>query len=640
MLNKFSKFSIQRPGRILRTIIFFVLFYLYLWLVIDLRLIYHCGGVLEDFPVFFCDITFFREFLPHPGGLVEYFCAFLSQFLKIGWTGAAIITLQAWLIFICTRILFRAINIHRFCWTGFIPPILILINYTQYAFNMTIAAALLTALIFACIYLKAIRKNMLFRAIFFVFLSIVLYVIAGGAYLVFAALCAVYELLFVRKWQMGILCLLSSIVIPYIGGVLVFGAGIWNAFFALTPFALDIGYYQEHGRISVIFYILYLVVPLVILGSAFGRIFIRMPGALSRNSNVATKKAKKNRRKKFSKPAGRVYSWYADRVIFRWLVETLVLFAVSGAVIFIYYDKELKAGFEVPYHIHNKKWSKVLKSSRYNITSYLGIHAVNQALYHTGKLGYDMFVYPQHPDMLFLPTKGACSKWRIFEAFIELGFLNMAEHNLAETMEMIGERPIILRRMAVINMAKGNIDAAKVYLEALRKTMFDSKWADEYLGKIDSDPTLTDDKKIQQLRSVMMGKDYGFTFVEIEEMLQNLLQKNKQNQMAFEYLMTWYLLTAQIDKLVANLHRLNDFDYPQIPRLYEEAVLLYTFKTQREVDLHERKISAESRQRHKDFMRLYFSYAGNKQAARASLQKDYSDSYFFYIFYGASLVEK
>lgn len=82
-------------GAAIRSVIFFLLFYLYFWLVVDLRLLYEGGGVITNFPAFFTGWTFFRGFLSRPGGLVEYLSALLSQLFYYSWAGALVVTLQA-----------------------------------------------------------------------------------------------------------------------------------------------------------------------------------------------------------------------------------------------------------------------------------------------------------------------------------------------------------------------------------------------------------------------------------------------------------------------------------------------------------------------------------------------------------------
>jgi len=119
----------------------------------------------------------------------------------------------------------------------------------------------------------------------------------------------------------------------------------------------------------------------------------------------------------------------------------------------------------------------------------------------------------------------------------------------------------------------------------------------------------------------------------------HLLKKNRKNKMAFEYLMARYLLDAKLDDFIRNLYRLNDFNYPEIPRLYEEAIL-YMLNGGKAVNLHGRLISIDSQRRFTDFINIYSRYKGNKHAAFKKLKNKYGDSYLFYSLYGFSGAEK
>jgi hypothetical protein len=138
-----------------------------------------------------------------------------------------------------------------------------------------------------------------------------------------------------------------------------------------------------------------------------------------------------------------------------------------------------------------------------------------------------------------------------------------------------------------------------------------------------------------------MDKDYGFTsFKNIELTLLQLLEKNRQNRMAFEYLMSWYLLNGRLDKFVQNLNRLDDFSLSQFPRLYEEAVLIYVVSARKPVNLYGREVSIESRQRFERFNQVLNKYGKDKDAAFKKLVKDYWNSYLFYYVYGRQKTEK
>ncbi|UCF43513.1 MAG: hypothetical protein JSV99_00890, partial [Planctomycetota bacterium] len=279
----------------------------------------------------------------------------------------------------------------------------------------------------------------------------------------------------------------------------------------------------------------------------------------------------------------------------RWSIQSCLLFAIAGAAVFISHDNKLKALFEVDYYACHRAWPQVLTAARHNTQTYFVIHAVNRALYHTGRLAFDMFAYPQHPDTLLLTADEHISAhWKRFDTYLDLGLINMAEHDATHSLEILGDRPLLLQRLALINMVKANSDAARSYLGALSKTLFYSHRADDCLNQLDSDPNLSRDDRVRHLRRMMLTNDHDFSFLTTKQMFAGWLSENKQNHMAFEYLMALYLLTGQLDKFVQHLHRLDDFGYAQIPPLYEQAILLYTYKTQKQVKLSGRQISQQS----------------------------------------------
>ncbi|MHC4112650.1 MAG: DUF6057 family protein [Planctomycetota bacterium] len=628
----------QDIGGLGRSLIFFIGFYLYLWLDVDLRLIYHGAGEIINFPSFFRGCTFFHEFISRPGGLIEYTAAFLSQLFYIGWVGALVATLQAWLICACAGYFIKAVNYPRFRWIRFIPPVLLLIIYTQYTYHFVTIMALLVVLLFICLFLGMIKKSPQldrFRIIVFLVLSVILYYLAGGAYLLFALLCAIYELLFRGRWQMSLLCMLSAAVIPFVEGVLVCGVSIIGAFTDLSPFSWKVISYKAGKRMITIVYLIYLLLPLTALVLGLWQIFSEV---------IATRKSRRKVKEKpasnFSKSLAGIFSWYFPNNKLKWIIESLVLFCVAVGVVFLSYDIKKKTLFEVDYCAHHKRWPQVLGAARRHSDSYI-IHAVNRALYHTGKLNFEMFSYPQDSGTLFLTITGTeFAPWKKYDFYIDIGLMNIAQNDLTECFEVFGERPMILKRLAFVNMVKGDIDSARIYLGALKKTLFDADWANKYLERLKVDPDLATDDEIQHLRSLMLKKDYGFFYFDIEDVLSQLLEENRQNRMAFEYMMARYMLSGQLDKFVQNLDRLDDFDYRQIPRLYEEAILVHLYRTKKPVNLFGRQITSESKQRFEDFSQTFERYRANKEAAFKELAKKYGDSYLFYCVYGFSGAKK
>ena len=620
MKGSIQKLLSQDIGRKSRSLIFFVLFCLYLWFVVDLRLIYNCAGVITNFPVFYRGWVFFCESLSHPGGLVEYTGAFLSQLFYIGWAGALVVTIQAWLIYACFNCILKAINLSHLCWLRFIPPVLLLITYNQYTYHFITTMAFLVTLTFVCLYLRITRSltSSSSRLVVALVLSVILYTIAAGAYLLFAILCAMYELLFRRQYLLGLLYLLSAVVIPYVEGVLIFGVSIIDAFSDLSPLSWKILSFDNRRKLIVIIFILYSLLPLTMLASGFWKII--------QNSKIINRLNPLLTRMKFN----------INSLVLKWIIESLVLFTIAFTSVFFSYEKEKKTVFLTDFYASQRMWPQLLRAAQCFPDNYYVVNAVNRALYHTGRFSYDMFSWPQNPATLFLSTKKhEIASRKKSGTYLDIGLLNMAENTLAGSLEGLGERPSILKELALINMVKTNYDSARIYLGALSKTLFYDDWANNYLEQLKSDPDLSENKEIQRLRSVCMEKDYGFTSLNnVEAALLHLLKKNRQNRMAFEYLMSWYMLNGRLDKFVQNLDRLDDFGFSQFPRLYEEAILVYVFSVRKPVNLHGRQISAESRQRFVGFNQVLNDYGKNKQAAFNKLAKDYQNSYFFYYVYG------
>ena len=634
LLRKFSNWDLAGP---IRSFIFFVLFYLYLWLYVDLRLIYSGGGVITNFPVFFKGWAFFQTFTSYPGGPVEYLSAFLSQFFYIGWAGALVVTVQAWLICLCIDAIIKAMNSPGFRWLRFIPPILMLIIYTRYTYHFVTTMALLVALFFVYLYLRLTKVRSqksesvlcsLSSVLCFLVLSVILFYIAAGAYLLFAVLCAIYELFFGGRRLWCLLYLLSAAVIPYVEGVLVFGVSIIDAFSDLLPFSWKIIAWKSREELIAIVYVLYLLLPSTALVLGFWRMW----------RQKARSKKRETKNSGGTPPCGNQTTLSPA---FRLIIESFVLFTIAGAILFLSRSSEQKTLLSVHYYACRRMWPQVLGAAqRYPYSSFV-INAVNRALYHTGQLGDQIFSYPQHPDALLLTAEDKIlAYWHKFDTQIDLGLMNVAENNLTECMEVYGAHPAILERLALINMVKANYGSARIYLGALSKTLFHADWANNYLAHLQSDPNLSADVQIQHLRSLCLEQDHGSLFYAKEKVFTALLEKNRQNRMAFEYLMSWYMLTGQLEKFVQNIHRLDDFNFPVFPRLYEEAMLVYVHSTRKPIDLRGRPLRQQSRQRFEGFNQVLNDYGGNSQAAFDKLAENYWNSYFFYYVYGRPRTKK
>jgi hypothetical protein len=432
-----------------------------------------------------------------------------------------------------------------------------------------------------------------------------------------------YELLWWRRYVVGLFCLLLAAALPYVEGVLLFRVSVIDAYGEMLPLAWHIRGWGTRERTIAAVYALYLFPIAVALLWGLGQVVIPSPS----ESKIKAK----------PKPAAKRKTWFRGPAL-QWVAGSLLLFAIAGAAAFGALDREQKALLEVHYYACHRMWPQVLQAARGSPASYVAIHAVNRALYHTGRLHRDMFRHPQDPGALLLTGEDhLLGYWHKFDTLLDLGLVNLAEKNLAECMETYGAQPMILRRFAVINMVKGKIGAARIYLGALQMTLFHGQWARDYLSRLDADPTLSGDPEIQHLRAQCLRKDDTVQFFAREPMLLALVEQGGHNRMAFEYLMAQYLLTKQLDKLVQNMERLGEFGYAEIPPLWQEALVIYAYGTRKPLAL---PVRAEVRRRIEHFSSVFNQYGRDKEAAFAELARDYYGSYFFYHIYASGPARK
>jgi hypothetical protein len=617
-------------GQVIRELLFFTLFCLYLWLIVEPDLIFHGSDRITNFPPFYRTWSFFASHLSRPGGLTEYLSAFLSQLFYFSWLGAMVITMQAWALGRLLAYLLKKMGLKKLHVVTYIPALLLAVVYGRYTYFFPTTMALLCALALASVYMRlAARRARAVSVVSFAGLSLVCYYAAGAGVLLFGLTCAIPELFLSGRRPLAVLYALIAGGLPYVLGVGVLGISIINAYSDLLPISWKLLHFAARRRGAETVYVLYLLTPGIM---AVGGI-VSWLGTRGQRPGVVTD-GRNPKRPCVGRWRG-IASRYLESRVSRWLAQTIALVAVAGAVAFGSFNRTQKTHFAVDYYAYHKMWPKVLTESRKSREDPFVIHAVNRALCHTGRLGDQMFAWPQNPTYLFLEgTQHQWAYWQNFAVHLELGFVNSAENALMECLAGMGDRPMILQQLAIINMVKGNLDTARVYLHALNATLFHARWARHYLDLLEKDPGLATDPDIQHLRSIALDEDYPFLQLSTEGLLSCLLKKNGRNRMAYEYLMASYLLNRQLTRFVAHLDELHDLGYETLPRHYEEAVLVYSATARTTVQLSGYKPRDQVRQQMEQFLGILQSYSGDKQAAFADLARRHGDSYAFYNMYG------
>jgi hypothetical protein len=607
-----------------RTVVFFGLLFAYLWLWVQPALIADCGTI-TNFPAFYKGWSFFRQSVHQPGGFVQYVSAFASQLFHYSWAGAAVITLQAWAICAGTGYLLRKADLPGARLLRFVPAILMLVAYARYSYHLPLFMGALASVLFASLYVQAAGRARSDAGVF-LGLSVILYVAGAAASLPFAALCAAYELRR-RRWRQSGLYLSIGLVLPYLLGVLIYRISLVNAYTDLLPVSWRVLGWATREKMVATVYVAYLFPIAGVLTAALWRI-------LAGRRSASNKARAGFLARSFARPA------------VAWTLGTLVLLAVGGATALVTPDGGQRALLKVHHYACRRMWPEVLTAARRCPASVYAVNAIDRALYHTGRLGTDLFLYAQQPEALLITGDDhVVMYWHAFDTLMDLGLVNLAEKNLTECLETFGEQPAILERLATVNMVKGRTEAARIYLGVLQKTLFHQDWASERLARLDVDPSLAGDSEIQRLRVRYFRPDSPAEFYDRETMLSALIApagivgpqsrssaRANPNRMALEYLMAWHLLKGNLGKVAQQAERLSDFGYTQIPPLWQEAVLIYTYGTGKPVDLHGLAIDPELDRRFKNFSGIVKDHGNDRAGAVPALARDYRGSYFFYYY--------
>jgi hypothetical protein len=593
---------------------FFLLSWLYLWLRVDTRLIYFIPDSV--FPSFSLNAPFLGAALSRPGGLSDYASAFLSQLLYYPWVGALVIAAVAALLCACAGAFIASLAGQRPRLAHFLPGVLLLLAYGRYIHALDLAVSLLGAVVLACAYVRIPWRNAVMRLAAFTALSAACYYLGGGVVSAFAALCATYEAAAGRA-GVGAAGLAASAALPYAIGVAGFGLRLSEAYVYVSLECLWKDFQSAEWPVPA----LCVAVPLT---AAIVAVFARLRGRRARASAadgaIGRLKARLTRRR--TALAGRI-----------------ALCVGAAFAVWLSPDGQVSADLRMRYLDLHGKWGGVLRQARKvhpTNYSFLDMCAVNRALYHEGRLLDDMFRYPQHPNGLLLSQtlrendvlQMPPAMLQLGGTFYDLGLMNDAVHMFQDATEFVGPRPWVLKRLALSEGIKGRMEARELYLQSLRSDLIYGRWAARVLSGAGNDSE-AQAREVEAHSALMPFTDSTGTQT-TEKMLTNLLEGNRQNRMAFEYLMAYYLLIKHPEDVAENLGRLDDFGYPRIPRLCEEAIMLYTKQTGKRVDLHGRSISNETILRFAKLSDILKRCAGDRAVAAQAVQTEFPYTYFYY----------
>jgi hypothetical protein len=546
-----------------------------------------------------------------PGGFSGWFGEFLTQFYIISLAGPLIITI---LLFAMQRITFRilsTINYNRsFFPLSFLIPLNTALIICDEFYPLSAIIGVLISLLAGWIYTTIPQNNRRFIA--GLLLITLTYCLAGGSFLSLLAIIIVFEILsairvrknavrekaddlppfrMIKVWQLFVYVIISA-GIPLLA----------RQFLVQEPAGL--AYFSEF------YYDLRTAVPKAI------PLLFALPAILMILICLLPSKEKMYKAALFVQIA-----LFIPAVVFG-----LKLWANPDAESIMKYD----------YLVRMNRWKDVVKyAEKEPPRNNLSLAMLNLSLAKTGTMGDRMFNFEQNGvGGLFLPfAKEYVAPMMGSEIFYQLGLVNASQEYTFESMETtpaLNKTVRSVKRLAETNLISGNYEVARKYLKLLDKTIFYRKWAHMTEKYLYNEDLINSNPDWGEKRKMMIKTDFFFKVEIMEGVLNMLLKENPRNNIAYQYLMAFYLINKDLGNFMKWVPMMNDMGYKRIPVGYQEAIMyVIGLGTDNPMTQVPYQISNDTKIR----MQSYASIYTTRKDAQNILRERFSGTYWYYLHY-------
>ena len=572
----------------------FLLLLLLIYFLINPLLIFHFQQLGFKF-----DRHLVNEFLSYPGGFSDYISIFLFQFSKYRFLGALIYTLLMVAIVVLLSIHLTTLKNKPSVVLIFLPVVLLGYMITDYSFPIYYILILVFLLLFLNGYQK-IKTYLSNQYLSFLpailIMPLVYYLLGGGAFLTFSGTLLLLSLFSTRKVRFFYIpfIVFYTFLIPWISANYLFFITINDAFFNIKPFASD--YILNRYTILI-----FLVVPASIL--------IQL-----------------------------VLNRWSDKIAQSFVVQFLqycILF--TGLIILIAIpNKDKKQKIEIDYLAYTGNWKELLEKVDENPSNDRLINfQTNRALYHTGQMPYKLFHYQQMwgVDGLFL-TRHFMPEILLpsTQLFIDLSYMNEAIHWANEAVSQKEYSPQIIEQLIVSHIIDHNYNSAMLYINNLKKFPFFKKRAIQLEQMVKNDDP---DETMLKIRKFIPYENFIVSRLLPNADLYFLLEDHPNNKMAYEYLMSFYLLNNDLTSFARYFVMGQQFNYGKIPRIYQEALTYYMYELNIEgKPIPQIQIDNEVLADFSDYIVIQQEFEGSLVHAKPFLEK-FNKTYWYYLDYAS-----
>lgn len=546
----------------------------YIFLMVGYR--YHVY-FQEQFQLFEFTGVYFLDTVGIPGGFADWLGRFLTQFCYYAWSGALIIVL----LLVGIRGLIRSLSRKGTAASvlSFIPVIALLIFICDAEAMASASVAMLLTLCCASLALKINDRRA--SAAVIIIATPVLYFLLGPLSVLFPVVTALCK----KHWKIAAACFLL------LAAVIVISHIVWG--YPYYRLLYGVNYYRLHHHLSV---------------------WLWVAAALS----VITIAAVPLMRRCVS--CGRTVAAFA------------CVLALTALSLWLTCDFAREKTMKYDFLARRGLWNQIIREAGREVPdSPATMNYLNLALAMTGQMGNKMFQYPQNGEdglMQELVTEYN-QPLPASEVCFYIGMINDAKRFSFEMQESVPDfqkSARLYKRLAETNLINGSYEAARKYLKPLKNTIFYKNWAEEVSKLLGNDNAVMSHPLYGHLsKSRIHGDDFMFNRQSMESMLASLVTENPENYVALEYLLSWAMLTKDLDGFV---YYCPVDAMAKLPVHWQEAYLTYMYnKSQTYTDIPA-FISQPVFERFTDFVTDMGKGLNVEQ-----IRRKYVDTYWFYYSY-------
>lgn len=232
------------------------------------------------------------------------------------------------------------------------------------------------------------------------------------------------------------------------------------------------------------------------------------------------------------------------------VLSFLLVVVIMGSLVWRNANLKAEKVMQYDFMARHQQWNRILETiNAEKPNNQIGVTVQNLALAMHGMLPEHMFEYNQNGIAGLLPDvkEDATSPLPTAEAFYQLGMISVAQRTVFEAQEAIldfQKSGRCYKRLAQTNLINGDYEVARKYLTALKKTLFYREWANETLPLLGDEEAIARHPEYGRLRRWAYREDFYFSDHVTPEMLRSLYLGCTDNQMAYQYLLAYYMLTG------------------------------------------------------------------------------------------------